>query len=63
MGNVKETIKSRGLLIGGEWITKSNVEPIYNKYTNEVIGYVAVPEKSDVERAVRVARKSLKTIH
>jgi acyl-CoA reductase-like NAD-dependent aldehyde dehydrogenase len=57
MSNDKDNVKSHGLFIDGEWIVKNEQEAVYNKYSKEVLGYVAVTKKADVERAVSVARE------
>lgn len=46
--------------IHGEWVASSSdqVEPVYNPATGELIAYVPISSKEDVEQAVKVAKEA-----
>lgn len=46
--------------IHGEWVASSSdqVEPVYNPATDDLIAYVPMSSKEDVERAVKVAKEA-----
>jgi malonate-semialdehyde dehydrogenase (acetylating)/methylmalonate-semialdehyde dehydrogenase len=55
-----ETLKN---YIGGNWVEASSTEKLelHNPATEEIIGYVPLSTKSDVDKAAKVAREAFKT--
>ncbi|WP_078408939.1 CoA-acylating methylmalonate-semialdehyde dehydrogenase [Priestia abyssalis] len=49
--------------IGGEWVDaiSTKTEPVYNPATGEIIAYVPLSTREDVERAVQVADEAFQT--
>ncbi|MBW7460264.1 aldehyde dehydrogenase family protein, partial [Paenibacillus sepulcri] len=49
--------------IGGEWIasTSGNYDPVYNPATEEIIAYVPLSSKRDLDQAVQNAKDTFKT--
>ncbi|MDN5937327.1 MAG: aldehyde dehydrogenase family protein, partial [Salinisphaera sp.] len=62
--SVREFIGSpRKMLIGGQWVAADSGETfeIYNPATDEVIGHAQAGGKSDVDKAVKAARKAFES--
>ncbi|QIA27641.1 aldehyde dehydrogenase family protein [Thermaerobacter sp. PB12/4term] len=51
-------VRTYGLFIDGHWVERDENLPVRNKYTGEVIGYVARATRDDVERAVTAAQRA-----
>jgi malonate-semialdehyde dehydrogenase (acetylating)/methylmalonate-semialdehyde dehydrogenase len=49
--------------IGGEWVDSSatETEPVYNPATEEILAYVPISAKADVDRAVQTAKQAFQT--
>jgi malonate-semialdehyde dehydrogenase (acetylating)/methylmalonate-semialdehyde dehydrogenase len=49
--------------IGGEWVDSSatETEPVYNPATEEILAYVPISSKADVDRAVQTAKQAFQT--
>ncbi len=61
---VQDFIRSpRKMLIGGQWVAADSGETfeIYNPSTDEVIGHAQSAGKSDVDKAVKAARKAFES--
>jgi len=54
--------KDYGLYIGGEWVATSESDPVYHKFTGEVIARVARARQSDVDRAMTVAERAFRQV-
>ena len=46
------TQQGTGLYINGEWLSTNETMKVSNKFTQEVIGEVAVAEQKDVDAAI-----------
>ncbi|WP_026577982.1 aldehyde dehydrogenase family protein [Bacillus sp. SB49] len=53
------TTYSFGLFIDGEWVEKDGRDPVFNKYSQDVVAETARTDKEDVDRAVESARAAL----
>jgi acyl-CoA reductase-like NAD-dependent aldehyde dehydrogenase len=57
LASISEKVVSYGLYIDGQWIDKENNEQIFDKYNHELIGKVAIPDKENIDAAVKAAKK------
>ena len=48
-----------GLYINGEWLSTNETMKVANKFTQEVIGEVAVAEQKDVDAAIVAANEAM----
>lgn len=50
-------------LIGGQWVPSASgvTEPVYNPATEEVLAYVPISTKEEVDQAVRAAKEAFKS--
>ena len=53
------TQQGTGLYINGEWFESEEKMKVYNKFTQEVIGEVAVAEQKDVDAAIVAANEAM----